>query len=49
MDRTFEPRMSADEAAHRRSRWAEALRRSRDWEERSSEPALPGADLTSLS
>ena len=32
-DRTFEPRMSADEAAHRRKRWAEALRRARDWEE----------------
>ncbi len=32
-DRTFEPQMSADEAAHRRSRWKEALRRARDWEE----------------
>ena len=32
-DWTFEPRMSADEAAHRRKRWAEALRRARDWEE----------------
>jgi glycerol kinase len=34
-DRTFEPRLSADEAAHRRSRWAEALNRARDWEEHS--------------
>ena len=34
-DRVFEPRMSADEAAHRRSRWAEALKRAREWEERS--------------
>ena len=33
VDRTFEPAMSADEAAHRRLRWAEALRRSRDWED----------------
>jgi glycerol kinase len=31
-DRAFEPRMSADEASHRRERWAEALRRARDWE-----------------
>lgn len=35
MDRTFKPSRSADEAAHRRSRWAEALNRSRHWEERS--------------
>ncbi|MCW5554252.1 MAG: glycerol kinase GlpK [Verrucomicrobiae bacterium] len=34
-DRAFEPRMSADEAAHRRRRWAEALNRARDWEEHS--------------
>lgn len=32
-DRTFEPRVDAAAAAHRRSRWAEALRRARDWEE----------------
>jgi glycerol kinase len=32
--RTFEPRMSRDEATHRRKRWAQALDRSRDWEER---------------
>lgn len=32
-DRTFEPQMSADEAAHRRVRWNEALRRAREWEE----------------
>ena len=35
-DRRFSPQMSADEAAHRRSRWAEALNRARDWEEHSS-------------
>src|ERR1035441_6649656 len=34
-DRTFTPRRSADEVAHRRSRWAEALNRARGWEERS--------------
>ncbi len=32
-DRTFEPQKSADEVAHRRSRWAEALKRARQWEE----------------
>jgi glycerol kinase len=32
-DRRFTPQMSADEAAHRRSRWAEALNRARAWEE----------------
>jgi glycerol kinase len=32
-DRVFEPRSSADEAAHRRGRWAEALKRAREWEE----------------
>ncbi len=36
VDRTFEPQLSADEAAHRRNRWAEALNRARDWEEHSS-------------
>jgi glycerol kinase len=30
----FTPQKSKDEAAHRRSRWAEALNRARDWEER---------------
>jgi glycerol kinase len=30
-ERIFEPAMSADEVAHRRSRWAEALRRAREW------------------
>jgi glycerol kinase len=33
-DRIFTPQKSADEVAHRRERWAEALNRSRDWEER---------------
>jgi glycerol kinase len=32
-DRTFEPKMSADEAAHRRKRWRQALDRAREWEE----------------
>jgi len=32
VDRVFEPRLGADEAEHRRSRWSEALNRSRDWE-----------------
>jgi len=35
-DRAFEPQKSADEVAHRRSRWAEALKRALEWEERSS-------------
>ncbi len=34
-DRAFEPNLSADESAHRRRRWAEALNRARDWEEHS--------------
>jgi glycerol kinase len=33
VDRTFEPQMGADESAHRRGRWNEALRRAREWEE----------------
>jgi glycerol kinase len=36
VDRTFEPRLSADEAAHRRARWKEALHRAGDWEEHST-------------
>jgi glycerol kinase len=36
VDRTFEPGRSADEVAHRRGRWNEALRRAREWEQRSS-------------
>src|SRR4051812_39740445 len=36
IDRTFEPRLGAADVSHRRARWTEALRRSRDWEERSS-------------
>jgi len=35
IDRTFEPALAADEAAHRRSRWREALSRALDWEEHS--------------
>ena len=36
VDRTFEPSMSADAAAHRRSRWADALARSRGWADQGS-------------
>jgi len=32
VDRSFEPQMSADQAAYRRGRWKEALSRARDWE-----------------
>lgn len=39
VERRFEPRMSADQAAHRRARWAEALKRSRDWEKHPTRPA----------
>jgi glycerol kinase len=35
VDRLFEPLMNEKDAAHRRSRWKEALQRSRDWEEHS--------------
>jgi glycerol kinase len=35
-DRVFTPQKSGDEAAHRRNRWKEALKRSRDWEERTT-------------
>jgi len=42
VERTFEPRMGQAEVAHRRSRWREALQRSRDWEERS---AIDGSDV----
>ncbi len=31
-DRTFEPKLSDGEARYRRSRWAEALQRAREWE-----------------
>ncbi len=34
-DRTFEPKLGAGAAEHRRARWAEALKRARDWEEHS--------------
>ena len=33
VERTFEPRMGADEASYRRSRWRQALNRAREWEE----------------
>ncbi len=32
-DRIFEPGKSADEVAHRRSRWSEAIKRAHEWEE----------------
>ena len=40
-DRIFTPLLTSDEAEHRRSRWREALRRSADWEERSTIRATP--------
>ncbi|MGA1235490.1 MAG: glycerol kinase GlpK [Limisphaerales bacterium] len=36
IDRAFEPAMSADEAAHRCSRWSQALQRAREWEQPSA-------------
>jgi glycerol kinase len=41
VDRTFAPQKSADEAAHRRSRWKEALERSRAWEEQTKVKFAP--------
>ena len=32
LDRRFEPSLSADEAQQRRQRWADALKRAREWE-----------------
>jgi glycerol kinase len=32
VDRTFEPKISDQDAAGRRARWGEALKRARDWE-----------------
>ncbi len=37
-ERTFEPHMSPDAAAHRRHRWTEALSRARAWETASPNP-----------
>lgn len=39
-DRIFEPQKSAAEVAHRRSRWAEALKRACEWEERTEVKAV---------
>jgi len=36
VQKSFEPRMSQDQVSHRRSRWTEALKRSLDWEQRST-------------
>jgi glycerol kinase len=33
VERTFHPSMKADDVRHRRQRWAQALSRSRDWEQ----------------
>lgn len=41
IDRTFEPKLDAEQAAHRQRRWAEALSRSRDWEEHSKVRTVP--------
>jgi glycerol kinase len=35
-DRVFRPQLSPEMAAHRRTRWKEALRRAADWEEHST-------------
>ena len=40
IDRTFLPEMKETDAQYRRRRWAEALRRARDWEEHEGEGAL---------
>lgn len=37
-DRTFEPVMGLDESARRWGRWAEALKRSKEWEEKAPRP-----------
>ena len=34
VDRRFEPQQSPENVARRRGRWAEALNRAREWEER---------------
>jgi glycerol kinase len=34
VERTFIPKMTEDEVAHRRSRWSDALHRARDWAEK---------------
>jgi glycerol kinase len=36
IERTFEPQMKESDVKHRRGRWKEALRRSGEWEERST-------------
>jgi glycerol kinase len=36
VERTFGPKMGEADVKHRRSRWTEALQRSRDWEEHSA-------------
>jgi glycerol kinase len=41
VDRTFEPTLSADETAHRRARWTEALHRAGDWEEHTTVKVTP--------
>jgi glycerol kinase len=43
VERRFTPAMPAAQAAHRRGRWAEALKRARDWEERSSVKQSPSS------
>ena len=36
VEKTFEPAMSKEKVAHQRERWREALKRARDWEQRST-------------
>jgi glycerol kinase len=38
-DRVFEPRKPAEEVAYRRRRWADALSRAREWEDKDPRPA----------
>ncbi len=40
IERTFEPQMNDDRPGRWRQRWAEALKRSRDWEEHSADAAV---------
>jgi len=46
VDRTFEPTMDEAKAKHIRDRWAEALRRARDWERRSTSDVKQAVDVS---
>jgi glycerol kinase len=47
IERTFEPAMDEGLAKHMRSRWAEALSRARDWEQRSTMDVKQTVDVAS--